>query len=260
MQPTSQCLPWCAKSPARDCDGDCLARTRLYTRPPMLRGREQLPGIEWTGADANELEFVVGTDAWEPGEDAPPIWTCLNFRHVVSERRHDPEASLQTNVPGMRTIHAQLGRFLALVRSGDAHRAEARPGSGPRQAGWRAQDPAEHNLDNCQPWCRDHGEEGCGLRMTLALTAARGTDNRLYGAQESADPTADLLAARALLTPGAAGCQDLLQVGLDCWNTLTESAPEHQRDRATSLPVTLTDLKRIHTRLGKLLAEVDPFR
>jgi hypothetical protein len=224
----------------------------------MLRVREQLAGIEMTGAESNELEFVVGTDAWEAGADAPPIWTCLNFRHVVSDRWHDPEASLQTNVPGMRTIHAQLGRFLALVRSGDAHHSESRPGSGPRQAGWRAQDLAEHNLDNCQPWCRDHGEEGCGLRMTLALTTARGTENRLYGAQESADPTADLLGVRALLTPGAAGCQDRLHVGLDCWNTLPETASEHQRDRATSLPVKLTDLKRIHTRLGKLLAEVVP--
>ncbi|WP_411734466.1 hypothetical protein [Paeniglutamicibacter sp.] len=218
-----------------------------------------MAGIETTGAEANELEFVVGTDAWEPGTDAPASWTCLNFRHVVSDRRRDPEASLQTDVPGMSTIHAQLGRFLALVRSGDAHRSEARPGSGPRQAGWRALGPAEHNLDDCQPWCRDHGEEGCGLRMTLALTSARDTENRLYGAQVSADATADLLAARALHAPGAAGCQDRLYVGLDCWNTLSETAPDHQRDRAASLPVKMPDLKRVHTRLGKLLAEVDPF-
>ncbi|MFL4474378.1 hypothetical protein ACIPVK_10310 [Paeniglutamicibacter sp. MACA_103] len=259
MQPTSPCLPWCGKYP-EDCDGDCLARTRLHSRRPMLHGRKRLAGIEAMGAEANELEFVVGTDAWEPGSDAPVIWTCLNFRHVVSDRRSDPEASLQTDVPGMRTIHAQLGRFLALVRSGDAHRSEARPGSVSGQAGWRAQNPAEHNLDNCQPWCRDHGEEGCGLRMTLALTGARGAENRLYSTRGSAEPTTDLLLAHAIHAPGAAGRQDRLHVGLDCWNTRAETAPEYQRDRAALLPVELPDLKRIHTRLGKLLADVDPLR
>jgi hypothetical protein len=158
------------------------------------RNREQLSGIDVTDSDSSELQFVVGTDVRDEETEAPPIWTCLNFMHVVPGRWRDPEASLQTDAPGMRTIHAQFGRILALVRSGDTRGSETQPGFGPQRVCWRAQG---HHLDDCPPWCGDHCDEGWRLRMTPELTTAHGAENRVYEWHESAGATTDLLAAQA---------------------------------------------------------------
>lgn len=252
-EPTEDCQPWCDNHVG----ASCAAAFELYLKPTALRGRESLRGIEGIGGSCNDLELSVGSDLRYDEDAAPTLWCSLNLSKVDDIYRGEARAVLQTNGPGMKSIHAQLGRFLAFVRSGDAHRAEHQPGISPAKVVWTARNPAEQHLDDCQPWCRDHGEEGCGLKMTLALTGRSSDENLVYGNPVPAGGAADLLAARAICTPGAEGSQGCLYLGLDCWNTVSDDVDEYRTDRTASLPVTLSALKRIHTKLGKLLVKVE---
>ena len=253
---TDTCRPWCTSH----FGGTCAAAFDLYAKPAGLRGREALPGIELRGAGGgtgcNDLELSVGSEFPDDQDEAPALWCTLNLSLVDESYRGEPAASFQTNGPGMRTIHAQLGRFLALAGCGQAHRAELESGIRPGSAGWAARHRAHRHPDDCQPWCREHGDDGCRLTMTLGLAAGSGEENLVHCAAGETAGAVDLLAARALYTPGAAGSRGRFHLALDCWNTLGNDRDGGRTDRTASLPATLPALKRVHARLGGLLVEV----
>ena len=85
MPRTSKCRWWGCPT-GGDCAGDCISRIRLYSTPAALRSRELLSGIEATGPESNELQWVVGADA----------------SHGETGDLSDTEGSLQTDVPGTR--------------------------------------------------------------------------------------------------------------------------------------------------------------
>ena len=255
---TEYCQPWCDKHGG----GTCATAFVLYQKPAALRGRENLAGIDLQGAGGggasgcNDLELSVGSEFLDDDGEAPLLWCTLNLARIDDTYRGEPTASFQTSGPGMKSVHAQLGRFLALVRSGDAHRAEREEGISPARVDWVARHRAHQHPDDCQPWCRDHGDEGCRLTMTLGLTAGTGDDNLVYGDPGERAPAANLLAARAIYTPGAEGSRGCFYLALDCWNTVSNDLDGYRTDRAASLPATMPALKRVHARLGDLLLEV----
>ena len=93
--------------------------------------------------------------------------------------------------------------------------------------------------------------------MTLALTGRSTDENLVYGNPDPAVWADSLLAAQAIYIPGAEGSQGCLHLGLDCWNIGSDDADDGLTDRAAWLPVTMVALKRIHTKLGKLLVKVE---
>ncbi|MBP2374325.1 hypothetical protein [Paeniglutamicibacter psychrophenolicus] len=253
---TDACQPWCNNH----FGGTCAAAFELYEKPASLRGREALAGIDLQGAGGatgcNDLELSVGSEFLDDEDETPALWCTLNLALIGETYRGEAAASFQTNGPGMKSVRAQLGRFLALIRSGEAHRAELEEGIAPARAGWAALNRSDQHPDDCQPWCRDHGDDGCRLTMTLGLTAGSGDQNLVYGTPGEAAGAADLLAARAIYTPGAEGSRGSFHLALDCWNTVGNDPDGYRIDRTASLPVTMPALKRIHARLGDLLVQV----
>jgi hypothetical protein len=257
---TEYCQPWCDDHGG----GTCRAAFVLYEKPATLRSRENLAGIDLEGASGgvsgcNDLELSVGSEFLDDEDHAPLMWCTLNLARIDNTYRGEAMASFQTSAPGMKTVHAQLGRFLALVCSRDAHRAEREAGLAPTHVDWVARPRNQQHPDDCQPWCEVHGDDGCRLTKTLGLTAGSRDENLVYGDLGAAAGAADLLAARAIYTPGADGSRGCFYLALDCWNTIgndQDDQDDHRTDRTASLPVTLLALKRAHARLGELLAQV----
>ncbi|ASN39710.1 hypothetical protein CGQ24_12255 [Arthrobacter sp. 7749] len=254
---TEYCQPWCDDHGG----GTCRAAFVLYEKPTTLRSRETLAGIDLEGAGGgvsgcNDLELSVGSEFLDDEDHAPLMWCTLNLARIDNTYCGEAMASFQTSVPGMKTVHAQLGRFLSLVCSGDAHRAEREAGIAPTRVDWVARHRDHQHPDDCQPWCEVHGDDGCRLTKTLGLTAGSGDDNLVYGDLGAAAGAAHLLAARAIYTPGADGSRGCFYLALDCWNTIGNDQDDHRTDRTASLPVTLPALKRAHARLGELLVQV----
>ena len=198
----------------------------------------------------------MGSEFLDDEDETPALWFTVNFARMDNTYRGEAAASFQTNGPGLKSVHAQLDRFLALIRSGDAHRAELAEGIAPARAGWVARHRADQHPDDCQPWCRDHLGDGCRLTMTLGLTAGTGDENLVYAGPGAVAGAADLLAARAIHTPGAEVRRGSFHLALDCWIFLGNDRDGCSTDRTASLPVTLPALKRIHSRLGDPLVEV----
>lgn len=252
MEFQKECKSWCDGCQ----DGECTTESTLH-RGGMRSGGF---GFDSDGFYSHSDELMVRAAADGQDEDGEcdgtdSVW--VNFADVSSGSIVD-RASFETDWPGMRTVRAQLGRFIALVRSSDAYKSGLSPSGKLAAAGsLTGVDPGAPDLDLCEPWCADHEVEGCKLRMTLGVTVGREPENRFYEARESTVAANGMLEAQARYARPVAGKPGIFRVQLDCVMDFSDGARSEGRIDTAVLGLDMTELKRIHTRLGAFLDRLD---